>query len=92
MKLKAIRMGIDTHQEFVVYIRADAAVVRAEGFTSSVRVMISDERQEAIATLNVVDADRLEEGCVGMSNALWDVFDPEHDVAISHAPVVSSMS
>lgn len=85
-------MGIDTHQEFVVYIRADAAVVRAEGFTSSVRVMISDERREAIATLNVVDADKLEEGCVGMSNALWDVFDPEHDVAIGHAPVVSSMS
>ena len=92
MKLMAIRMGIDTHQEFVVYIRADSAIVRAEGFTSSVRVKISDERQEAIATLNVVDPDKLADGCVGLSNALWDAFDPEHEVTIGHAPVVSSMS
>lgn len=92
MKLKAIRMGIDTHQEYVVYIRSDAAIARAEGISSSVRVMVSDEHRETIATLNVVDPDKLSEGCVGMSNALWDLFDPEHDVTISHAPVVSSTS
>ena len=92
MKLKAIRMGIDTHQEYVVYIRSDSAIARAEGFSASVRVMVSDDRREAIATLNVVDLDSLGDGCVGMSNALWALFDPEHDVTISHAPVVSSMS
>ena len=92
MKLNAIRMGIDTHQEYVVYIRADSAIARAEGFTASVRVMVSDERRQTMATLNVVDVDILADGCVGMSNALWDLFDPEHEVTISHAPVVSSMS
>ena len=92
MKLRAIRMGIDTHQEYVVYIRSDAAIARAEGFSSSVRVLVSDSQHEAMATLNVVDPDQLEAGCVGLSNALWAKFDPEHEVTISHAPVVSSMS
>ena len=92
MKLNAIRMGIDTHQEYVVYIRSDSAIAGAEGFSASVRVRVTDERREAMATLNLVDPDILAEGCVGMSNALWDLFDPEHEVTISHAPVVSSMS
>lgn len=92
MKLKAVRMGIDTHQEHVVYLRDDSAVSRAEGFAASARVMISDGRREAIATLNVVDSDKLPENAIGLSNCLWDLLDPLDMVSVAHAPVVSSMS
>lgn len=92
MKLRAVRMGIDTHQEYVIYLREDSAVVRAEGFAASARVRISDGKREAICTLNVVDTHILEENTIGLSNALWDELDPLDEVTVSHAPVVSSMS
>lgn len=92
MKLKAVRMGIDTHQEYVVYLREDSAVSRGEGFAASARVLISDGRREAIATLNVVDSDKLAADTIGLSNRLWDDLDPLEMVSVAHAPVVTSMS
>jgi thymidine phosphorylase len=92
MKLKAVRMGIDTHQEHVVYLREDSAVSRAEGFAASARVMITDGKRQAVATLNVVDPDKLPENTIGLSNCLWDLLDPLDTVSVAHAPVVSSMS
>jgi len=38
--LKPVRLGIDTHQEMVVYLRRNSHVCRSEGFTSSNRVHI----------------------------------------------------
>lgn len=92
MKLKAVRMGIDTHQEHVVYLREDSAVSRAEGFAASARVKISDGKREAIATLNVVDPDKLPDNAIGLSNCLWELLDPLDTVSVAHAPVVESMS
>ena len=48
------RMGIDTYQETVVYMRADCYVCRSEGFEAHTRVQVSLGKKSVIATLNVV--------------------------------------
>jgi thymidine phosphorylase len=48
------RMGIDTHEEPIIYMRADCHVCRSEGFSAHSRVMVTTERGSIIGTLNVV--------------------------------------
>jgi len=67
-QLKAYLMGIDTHQEPVVYMRDDCQVCRSEGFTASSRVGISTEEQAIVATLNIVYGETVPEGYAGLSN------------------------
>lgn len=48
-------LGIDTHQEFVIYMRRDCHVCRAEGFEAQTRVEVDLHDRRIIATINVVD-------------------------------------
>lgn len=50
-----VDMGIDTHQEQVVYMRNDCHICRSEGFTANSRVILTYLKNSVIATLNVVD-------------------------------------
>ena len=52
--ITAHRMGIDTYQEPVVFMRADCHVCRSEGFQVQARVKVSAGSRSLIATLNVV--------------------------------------
>lgn len=94
-QLNAVDMGIDTHQELVVYMREDCYVSRAEGFVASTRVAVSSDKENiVIATINVVNNDSLTVGTVGLSKiALKRLGLTSGDkVNISHAPVVQSLS
>ena len=92
MKLRPVRMGIDTYHELVLYMRRDCPICLSEGFTASTRLLVSSADRQVIATLNVVDAERLEEDCVGLSDALWQVLHRDDGITVSHAPVGTSMS
>tara|TARA_R110001592_G_scaffold116060_2_gene317044 strand:- start:7447 stop:9033 length:1587 start_codon:yes stop_codon:yes gene_type:complete len=89
-----IDMGIDTHQEPVVYMRSDCHICRSEGFTANSRVTLSYVDNSVIATLNVVDESILAEGTVGLSKiAIARLCANNGDVIqIGHAPVVTSLS
>ena len=50
--LRLKRLGIDTHQEAVIYMRRDCHVCRAEGFSAHARVRVSAGDTSIIATLN----------------------------------------
>lgn len=63
--LKAIDIGIDTHQEPVVYMRSDCHICRSEGFTVNSRVILRYGEISVIATLNVVDEQVLVSGSAG---------------------------
>ena len=39
--LKPRRLGIDTHQELVVYMRGDCHVCRSEGFDAHSRIQVN---------------------------------------------------
>lgn len=93
-QLHLVRLGIDTHQEPVVYMRADCHVCRSEGFAAHSRVRIETDEHALVATLNVVHGDLLEHGEAGLSEAAWHRLEPQARSAarFSHPPAVESLS
>ena len=69
--LRLRRLGIDTHQEPVVYMRADCHVCRSEGFSAHSRIAVTTDTASIIATLNVVHDGFFQPGEAGLSEAAW---------------------
>ena len=92
--LEVVDMGIDTHQEPVVYMREDCDICRAEGFTASSRLTLSANGRTLIATLNVVDNHVLAEGRVGLSKVAMQQLHVKTGgrVLAQHTPVLTSLS
>ncbi len=92
--LRARRLGIDTHQEAVVYMRADCPVCRAEGFNTHTRVRVRSRSASTIATINHVVSDLLGPLEVGLSEIAWErlaVSDGE-EITFSHPAPLDSLS
>ncbi len=87
-------MGIDTHQEPLIYMREDCDICRAEGFNASSRVQIRTDDRRIIATLNIVDSTRLPSGHIGLSRIAINRLDVTNGdrVYVDHAPIVVSFS
>jgi len=92
--LRLVRLGIDTHQEPVVYMRADCHVCRSEGFTAHSRVRVTTDSSALVATLNVVRGDLLQPGEAGLSESAWTRLAARsaQTARFSHAPPVESLS
>lgn len=65
------RLGIDTYQEPVVYMREDCDICRAEGFSSQNRVRVTVGERHILATVNIVKSDLLHHDEAGLSEAAW---------------------
>ncbi len=92
--LRLRRLGIDTYQEAVIYMRRDCHVCRAEGFEAQSRVQVAHNGHAIIATLNVVTGELLAPGEAGLSEAAWRHLGAREgdEVALSHPPVLESLS
>ncbi len=92
--LKLKRLGIDTHQEAVVYMRADCHVCRSEGFESHSRVQISTQGHQILATLNVIHNGLLLPHEAGLSEVAWKLLSPQEGESafFAHPPSVASLS
>ncbi|WP_041543428.1 thymidine phosphorylase family protein [Oceanimonas sp. GK1] len=92
--LLATAMGIDTHQEPVVFLRADSEVCRAEGFIANTRIQVTVGEHSLIATLNVVTNEVLPARHIGFSRIAWErlALLGDEEVSVRHAPVLHSMS
>ncbi len=92
--LRLRRLGIDTHQEAVVYMRADCHICRAEGFRAHARVGISHQGRSIVATLHHVIGDLLRRDEAGLSESAWQALDAREgdEVAIEHPPTLESLS
>ncbi len=91
--LAVVDMGINTHQEPVVYMHKDCHICRAEGFNASTRLLLETAERQLIATLNVIENNNLSPGEIGLSNIARDSLkvvtgDP---VSVSHAPIIDSL-
>ena len=93
-QLKVTRMGIDTQQELVVYMRPDCHVCRSEGFVAQTRVRLSTNNHYIIAKLNVVNADHLEKNVVGLSDSAWKKLGVSEgdEIGIEHPDYLTSLS
>ncbi len=92
--LRLVRLGIDTHQEPIVYMPADCHVCRSEGFAAHSRVRVATDASALVATLNVVHGDLLKPGEAGLSESAWKRLDARAGqlARVSHAPQVESLS
>ncbi len=92
--LRLRQLGIDTQREFVIYMRRDCHVCRAEGFEALTRVEVALRDRRLIATLNVLDSDLLGAGEVSLSKSAWQSLQaqPGDPITVTHAPSLESLS
>lgn len=77
LSLRPLRLGVDTHHEPVVVLRADSPVCRAEGFEAHARIEVIGRQGSIIATLNILTAgDLLAADEVGLSESAWHLLAP----------------
>ena len=62
-------LGIDTNQEFVVFMPANCPTCKSEGFQALTRLSVSLNRCTIIATLNIVTSDLLKDGEISLSKS-----------------------
>lgn len=89
------RIGIDTHQEPVVYMRRDCYVAISEGFSAQSRIRVTTHVSSITATLVLVCSDLLSHQEAGLSEAAWRLLGEPVDgteVHCRHAVPVESMS
>jgi len=88
------RLGIDTYQEPVVYMREDCDICRAEGFSSQNRVRVAVGERHILATVNIVKSDLLHHDEAGLSEAAWALIAARDGdkAGFGHPPPVDSMS
>lgn len=93
-RLRVRRLGIDTHQTPVVYMRDDCAVCRAEGFEAQSQVKLTLGERMILATLNVVHGDWLAGDEAGLSESAWRMLAPrpEDHLVVSHPRPLESFA
>ena len=69
--LRARRLGIDTLDETVLFLRRDCPVCRSEGFESRAMVRVRHGAREIVATLYQVTDHLLGPDEAGLSDAAW---------------------
>ena len=86
------RLGIDTQEEYYVYVRSDCQVVRSEGFESQTRVSVRKDGKAIVATLNTIHNPLLHQGEASLSESAWYALNcREGDtLTLSHIPPVES--
>jgi thymidine phosphorylase len=88
------RLGIDTYQEPVVYLRSDSPVCKSEGFEARSRIEVWRGDAHILATLNVVHGSLIGLYQLGLSEAAWRALggaDGE-PLRVAHARPVLSLS
>ena len=91
--LQLRRLGIDTYDHPVIYMRADCAVCRSEGFGAHSRVAARLNGRRIIATLNIVSTGLLRPDEAGLSESAWKLLDAREGdrIALSHPEPVDSL-
>jgi thymidine phosphorylase len=92
-RLRIKRMGIDTYQEPVIYMRQDCEVCRSEGFEAQSRVEIRRDGRPIVATLNVVTSDLLAPDEAGLSESAWRLLGavPGDSISVRHPLPLESL-
>lgn len=93
-RLRMRRLGIDTYQELVIYMRSDCHVCKSEGFEAQSRIQVRYQGRQIIATLNVVTSSMLEHGEAGLSESAWRALGGQEgeEIHVMHPAPIQSFS
>lgn len=88
------RLGIDTGDEHVIYLREDSPICRAEGFGAHSRVQVSIGERQLLARVNLVRGDWLAAEEAGLSEPAWSALapGPGETAMFAHPSSVESLS
>lgn len=88
------RMGIDTQNEAVIYLRNDSRICISEGFVSQARIRVQKGERYIIATLNMVTTPLLHHNEVGLSEHAWQLLAAQEgeEVILTHPKPLHSLS
>ena len=91
--LKLRKIGIDTYQEAVIYMRKDCHICRAEGFEVHARILVTFKDREIIATLNTLENGFLQPGEAALSLYAWNALGVNEGdlIQIQHPSPVTSL-
>ena len=92
--LSLTRLGIDTYNDAVIFIRKDCPVCLSEGFEVHARVHVSLNKKSILATLYMIDGDLLDNGQASLSNYAWQLLGTKEGdkVHLSHPKPLQSLS
>lgn len=87
-------LGIDTNQEFVVFMPSNCHICKSEGFQALTRLSVSLDRSTIVATLNILSSDLLKEGEISLSkSAIQKLKVKDNDLLqVSHVETLNSMT
>ncbi|AUD78883.1 thymidine phosphorylase [Kangiella profundi] len=90
----ALRLGINSRHEPLIFLRSDSPVARSEGFESMSRVLVQVNNKSIIATLLIVYSDLIQSGFAGLSETAWKRLKLKKGqrIKLSHAPQVDSLA
>lgn len=90
--LRLRRLGIDTHQEAVVYMRRDCPVCHSEGFAAQARIRVSAGERSIIATLGQITTDLLAPGEASLSESAWRLLAVKEgdEITVAHSAPLDS--
>ncbi len=88
------RLGIDTQQEYIVFMRADCGVCMSEGIKSLMRVKITCRGKTIVATVNQVTSAILDPGSASLSDRAFEILGAQEGdtIVVSHLSALESMS
>ncbi|HXV24182.1 MAG TPA: thymidine phosphorylase family protein [Alphaproteobacteria bacterium] len=91
--LKLRRLGIETHQETMIYMRQDCHVCRSEGFSAQARIAVRARGRSIVATLGRITSELLAPGEASLSESAWRLLavTDGDEVHVAHAPPVESL-
>jgi thymidine phosphorylase len=94
LTLNLKRIGIDTQNESVIYIRNDSLICLSEGFVSQARIRVQKGERYIIATLNTVNTPLLHHNEAGLSEYAWNLLGAQdgEEVQLSHPKPLHSLS
>ena len=87
------RLGIDTYQEWVLYMSVECPLCRSEGWDAQSRIQVNLGSRSIVATLNVVTSDLLAPHEASLSEVAWRELEAVdgHDVTLAHPPPLDSL-
>lgn len=93
-RVRVRRIGIDTYNEPVLYMRSDSHVCRAEGFESQARVEVRIGSRALVCTLHHTVNGMLDHDEVALSESAWRLLDAREGVeaALAHPKPLESLS
>jgi thymidine phosphorylase len=91
--LRAVRIGLDTHDQPVIITHRDCPLCRSEGFSAHARVRIGNGSKHVIATLYQIDSDWLEPGQAALSESAWRLLNIHEgdEIHLSHPQPLDSL-